>query len=127
MRDICDGEFVRNHLIFSEHFDGLQFLLYYDDIEVCNALGAKAGKHKLGKLMTMLVYHGPGYLITLLLCAHIYVGVFYYTLGNIRPMFRSSLQAMQLVAIAKASDIHTYSCDSLLEPFVESTNKLARV
>ena len=54
-------------------------------------------------------------------------GVFYYLLGNIRPAFRSSLQAMQLVAIAKASDIHTYGCDSLLQPFVESTNLLARV
>ena len=56
-----------------------------------------------------------------------HIGVFYYVLGNIRPAFRSSLQAVQLVAIAKASDIHTYGCDSLLQPFVEKTNVLARV
>ena len=37
-------------------------------------------------------------------------GVFYYLLENIHAMFRSSLQAIQLVAIAKASDIHTYGC-----------------
>ena len=62
------------------------------------------------------------------MCAHVHAGVFYYLLGNIfRPVLRSSLQAMQLVAIAKASDIHTYGCDSLLQPFVESTNLLARV
>ena len=54
MRDICDGEFVRNHPIFSQHSHALQFLLYYDDIEVCNPLGAKAGKHKLGEQMIKL-------------------------------------------------------------------------
>ena len=39
--DLCAGEFVCNHLMFTQHHDALQFLLYYDDIEVCNALGAK--------------------------------------------------------------------------------------
>ena len=55
MRDICDGEFVHNHPVFSQHGDALKFLLYYDDIEVCNAFGAKAGKHKLDKLRIILI------------------------------------------------------------------------
>ena len=55
MRDTCDGEFVCNHPIFSQHSDALQFLLYYNNIEVCKGLGAKAGKHKFGKLMITLI------------------------------------------------------------------------
>ena len=33
------------------------------------------------------------------------LGVFYYVLGNIHPIFRSSLQCIQLIAVAKSSDI----------------------
>lgn len=48
-RDFCDGEFFKNHPVFSVHSNALQFILYYDDIEVANALGSRAGNHKLGK------------------------------------------------------------------------------
>ena len=48
IRDFCDGEFVKNHTVFTNHPKALQFIIYYDDIEVANPLGAKAGKHKLG-------------------------------------------------------------------------------
>lgn len=47
-RDYCDGEFFKNHPVFSVHSNALQFILYYDDIEVANALGLRAGSHKLG-------------------------------------------------------------------------------
>ena len=123
MRDISDGNFVRQHPVFSQQSDALQFLLYYDDIEVCNPLGAKAGKHKLGNNFDYVNNYDFKYE----LYTHSCIGVFYYLLGNIRPAFRSSLQAMQLVTIARASDIHNYGCDSLLQPFVEKTNLLARV
>ena len=57
-----------------------------------------------------------------------FAGVFYYLLANIRPVFRSSLQSMQLLlAVAKAEDIHFYGCDTLLAPFVEKMKLLARV
>ena len=36
--------------IFSTHSDALQLILYYDDIEVANPLGSRAGNHKLGTL-----------------------------------------------------------------------------
>lgn len=32
----------------------LQIKLYYDDLEVCNALGSKIKKHKLGMLISTL-------------------------------------------------------------------------
>ena len=48
MSDYCDAQFFKSHPIFSKHPTALQFILNYDDIEVANPLGAKAGNHKLG-------------------------------------------------------------------------------
>uniref|UniRef100_A0A1X7TS93 Uncharacterized protein n=1 Tax=Amphimedon queenslandica TaxID=400682 RepID=A0A1X7TS93_AMPQE len=48
LRDFCDGEFFSQHPVFSRHNDALQIILYYDDIEVANPLGSRAGNHKLG-------------------------------------------------------------------------------
>jgi hypothetical protein len=45
-RDFCDGEFFKNHPVFSVHLGALQFIVYYDDIEVANPLGSRAGNHK---------------------------------------------------------------------------------
>ena len=49
MRDVCDGSYVKDHQLFHKYPTALQFILYYDDIEVCNPLGSSAGIHKLGK------------------------------------------------------------------------------
>ena len=49
MRDMCDGRFFKNHPVFQKHPDALQFVIYHDDIEVCNPLGTSAGVHKLGR------------------------------------------------------------------------------
>ena len=48
LRDFCDAHFIKAHPVFTTHPDALQFILFYDDIEVANPLGAKAGLHKLG-------------------------------------------------------------------------------
>lgn len=48
LRDYCDGETYEQHPLFSIHFEALQILFYYDDLEVCNPLGSKKKKHKLG-------------------------------------------------------------------------------
>lgn len=58
---------------------------------------------------------------------HVYIGCFYYTIGNIRPMFRSNLRAIQLLAIAKTSDIRSYGCAKLLHEFIDQMNLLASV
>lgn len=50
LRDFCDASFIKSHLVFNTHPDALQFILFYDDIEVANPLGAKAGVHKLGAI-----------------------------------------------------------------------------
>ena len=48
MKDFCDGYSFKSHPVFRSHPLGLQIILYYDDVEVANPLGAKAGHHKLG-------------------------------------------------------------------------------
>ena len=37
-----------SHNFFKDHPDGLQIIAYFDEIEVCNPLGAQSGVHKLG-------------------------------------------------------------------------------
>lgn len=47
--DYCDGSSIREHGLFSDDNKHLQIILYYDDVEMCNPLGSKVKKHKLGK------------------------------------------------------------------------------
>ena len=51
MRDFCDGELFKpgHHPLFSVNNKAVQILMYYDDFEVANPLGAKATVHKLGR------------------------------------------------------------------------------
>ena len=57
MNDICDGDYFQQHPLFQQYPSALQFIIYYDDIEVCNALGASAGVHKLGKDFIAFIDH----------------------------------------------------------------------
>ena len=54
-------------------------------------------------------------------------GVFYYVIGNIRPIFRSTLRNIHLICVAKSKDIKEYGVDKLIMPFVEEVNKLSQV
>jgi hypothetical protein len=56
-----------------------------------------------------------------------FLGVFYFLLGNIRPIFRSTVRCIQLIGIAKTNYIKKYGIDSLLEPFIKDVNTLAKV
>lgn len=50
MRDLCDGDDFNQgkHPLFSVNLKAIQLILYYDDFEVANPLGAKAVVHKIG-------------------------------------------------------------------------------
>ena len=48
VRDYCDGEAYKQHPLFSVHSEALQLLFYFDEVEVCNPLGSKKKKHKMG-------------------------------------------------------------------------------
>ena len=52
------------------------------------------------------------------------LGCLFFTLGNIRPQYRSSFKAIFLLGIAKSQDIKTYGIDAFLKPFVEDLKTL---
>ena len=51
LSDFCDGSRYQCHPLFSASQPTLQIHLYYDELEVCNPLGSKRSKHKIGKLL----------------------------------------------------------------------------
>ena len=73
-------------------------MAYYDEVETCNPLGSSSGKFKLG-------------------CV-------FFTLGNMRPMLRSSLKAIFLLVVAKSSTVKAHGIDSVLKPFLNDMKTL---
>ena len=53
--------------------------------------------------------------------------IFYYTLGNISPQYRSSVKCMQLLAITKSSVLQMYGVDCVLENFMKEIKQLEQV
>lgn len=47
--DYCDGDEFKRHPLFSSQPHAIQIIMYYDDVEICNPLGSRRTKHKLGK------------------------------------------------------------------------------
>ena len=50
--------------------------------------------------------------------------MFYYTLANFGPKYRSKLPAVQLLAIANASLVKKYGIDKILEPIIRDVTIL---
>ena len=73
LNDFCDGESFRTHPLFKEDLYALQIVAYYDELEVVNPIGTYVKKHKLGCL--------------------------FFTLGNVRPRFRSVLNTLGAHAV----------------------------
>ena len=48
MNDFCNGEVCQMHPLFSADPVALQIILYYDELELCNPLGSRRKKHKIG-------------------------------------------------------------------------------
>ena len=57
MSDFCDGSRFTSHPLFSFHPQSLQLCLYYDELELCNPLGSKRTKHKIGNKFSLVVFH----------------------------------------------------------------------
>ena len=55
------------------------------------------------------------------------VGLFYYTLGNLHPEFRSTLKSIQLIAAVTNKNLNEYGYGKVLELFIKDANKLAEV
>ena len=52
--------------------------------------------------------------------------MFYYTLGNIRPKYRSQLKSIQLWAIVKRPIINKYGINAILEHFMTDLAELEK-
>ena len=56
-----------------------------------------------------------------------YTGLFFYTLGNLRPELRSTQRAIQLIACVTSKDLSRYGFEAVLEPFIKDVNNLCEV
>ena len=83
--------------MFSSDPHALHVVAYYDELEVVNPIGS-INKHKLGCM--------------------------FYFLANIRPQYRSTLKAIQLLAVGKHENIVKYGIDDFMAPFVEDIKTL---
>lgn len=93
--DIIDGELMKSHPLFSARPSALQ-IIYSDEIEICNPLGSHASK----------------------------LLMFYYTLGNIDPKYRSKLAAIRLLAIAKKRELSDCGVNGILGRLYEDLEML---
>ena len=55
LSDVCDTDYFKDHPLFGVDPYALQLLLYFDELEVCNPLGSRANKHKLGMILSCAV------------------------------------------------------------------------
>lgn len=83
-------------LIFFGNQHALEVAIYHDNLEVCNPLGIKAGKHK--------------------------VNTFYYSLINTDPKFRS--KHCNLLTIYNTKFVKKYCMEKVPSPIVDDINRL---
>ena len=121
MGDFCDGLAYKESPLFQQDRTALQIQLYYDDVEAVNPLGSNTKVHKLGMQLLVIIRY-TRHVHALQYCWH--SGLFYYTLGNLDPKLRSTLDSIFLLAIAKVTAIQAHGIDVILEPFVEAVQKL---
>lgn len=97
-RSALDGYVYQNHPISQKYPNALAVIFYLDDI--------KAGD-------TLSTYGDLG------------LRNYLWTLANIHPELRSSVRAIQLLALAKASDAKFVKNGPILKNFIEGLNKLS--
>ena len=92
--DITDGSVFREHPELGARAcrsDGalrLGFILYYDEVEVCNAIGHNCGVHK--------------------------IGLFYWGLLNYAPSVRMDLSNIQLATVVLDADVSYYGVEQIV-------------
>jgi hypothetical protein len=96
MHDFSDGGYCRNHDLANKDYF-VQIIISYDELELMNPLRSNKC-HKMA--------------------------MFYFTLGNIPPCFRSKLSSIFLLAVAKSVDMKKGVLPLLLEDFMESVKAL---
>ena len=54
-------------------------------------------------------------------------GCYYYTLANIHPMYRSTLNAIYLLCLVEAPLLEKYGHEKILSPAINDIKKLEKV
>lgn len=122
--DYCDGLQFNAHSLYASEPTALQLILYYDELELCNPLGSRRKKHKVGVLWPCSILYSTSH--SLVLTGYL-LGAFYYMLGNLRPQLRSRINTIQLLLLAKYDSVAEFGIDRMLEPIVEDICKLESV
>ena len=99
LADMCDGSVFKTHPLFQVDKHAIQVIAYYDEVELCNPLGSNTKKHKLGCI--------------------------FFSIGNLRPKFRSRLKCIFVTAIATNVVIQKHGMNAFLKPFVESMKTIS--
>ena len=89
---------------------------YYDELEVCNPLGSKRTKHKLGKILREEIFP-----------LSLFKGAFYFNIGNVHPKFRQRLSNIKLLALTKSAIINEHGINEVMKCIVEDIKKLENV
>lgn len=98
-RTVLDGSYYRENALSQNYNNTLAIIFYYDDLGIANPLGSAAKTHKMS--------------------------MFYWTLANIYPEFRSTSNAIQLYAIVKTEYLKKpYALEIILQPFISDIKKL---
>jgi len=98
-RSVTDGYFYKYHFVVRQHGNEvLCIIIYVDDVEFADPCKSKTKKHKLR--------------------------MYYWTLGNIYPELRSSLKAINLLAIARYEVAKKYGNEEILKYFVKDMGDL---
>ena len=97
MKDVCDGGYIKSHPLTQDGDIFLQFVMSYDDLELQNPPRSNKN-HKLG--------------------------MFYFMVLNIPPQYRSQLNNIFLLAIAKTKDLKQFGLEQLLHDCISSVKLL---
>ncbi|ESO88651.1 hypothetical protein LOTGIDRAFT_165435 [Lottia gigantea] len=100
VHDVCDGEYIQGNTLFNDHPSAIQIALSTDDLEIVNPLGTNIKKHK--------------------------ISLYYFSILNIPPQFRSRINSIQLLAIAKSKLVKFHGATKLLlNDFISTVNQMS--
>ena len=97
MKDVCDSAYVKSHPLTQDSEIFIQFTMSYGDLELQNPLRSNK-THKLG--------------------------MFYFSILNIPPQYRSQLNNIFLLAIAKTRDLKQFGLEQILHDYISSVKLL---
>lgn len=97
-QDVHDGLYLNSHTFFKLDPEALLLLLYVDNFEIVNSIGTHRVTHEFT--------------------------IYYMQLLNISPVYHSKLELMQLVSIAKTTNLNKFGFDNLKKNIVSDVNKI---